>query len=72
LELNNSEDKRAEAADDIDNLNKKIITLEEELYESKQIQLELLENLNLTNEKFDNYVNENESMVEQLEKEQKE
>lgn len=72
MELNNSEDKRAEAADDIDNLNKKIITLEEELYESKQIQLELLENLNLTNEKFDNYVNENESMVEQLEKEQKE
>ena len=53
-------------------VNKKIITLEEELYESKQIQLELLENLNLTNEKFDNYVNENESMVEQLEKEQKE
>ena len=71
LELSNSENQRQGLHEDCMNLNKKIITLEEELYESKQIQLELLENLNTSNEKFDLYVKENEEMIDKMEEEWK-
>lgn len=46
LELANSEESRADLKQDLGDANDKIIQLEEELYESKQIQLELLENIN--------------------------
>ena len=47
--------------------NSKIIQLEEELYESKQIQLDLLDQLNSLNAKFEDYIAEwNEEKFETL------
>ena len=47
-ELDNSEDQRQSLKEDLNESSSKIIALEEELYESKTIQLELLENLKTT------------------------
>ena len=47
-ELDNSEDQRQALKEDLNEASSKIIALEEELYESKTIQLELLENLKTT------------------------
>ena len=44
-ELENSEDARAILKDDLGDANDRLIKLEEELFESKTIQLELMENL---------------------------
>lgn len=44
-ELANSEEMRQNLKDDIEDQHNKFITLEEELFQSKSIQLELLENL---------------------------
>lgn len=45
MELEMSEDSREQLKLDLNDANEKIIQIEEELYESKTIQLELLENL---------------------------
>ena len=45
MELETSEDAREQLKMDLNDANEKIIQIEEELYESKTIQLELLENL---------------------------
>ena len=52
---------------DLNEANEKIINLEEELYESKSHQLNLLDSLNKTNEKFEQYMIENENKAEELE-----
>ena len=52
MELENSEESRNSLKEDLNEANSKIIQLEEELYESKTIQLELLENLKATEEKL--------------------
>jgi hypothetical protein len=51
-ELENSEEQREGLKQDLSEANAKIIALEEELYESKTIQLELLENLKATEERL--------------------
>ena len=45
LELDESEEARTFLKEDIDGLNQKIIVFEEELFESKTIQLDLLDQL---------------------------
>ena len=51
-ELDNSEEQRQGLKEDLSEANTKIIDLEEQLYESKTIQLELLENLKATEERL--------------------
>jgi hypothetical protein len=44
-ELDNSESSRTDLKNDLELANERMITIEEEIYESKSVQLELLENL---------------------------
>ena len=62
-------DQREDLKADLNEANEKIINLEEELYESKSHQLNLLDSLNKTNEKFEQYMIENENKAEELETE---
>ena len=67
MELESSEAQRNELKNDLEDSNNKIIQMEEEMYESKQVQLDLLEQLNELNAKFDEYVQEwNEDKFQQL------
>jgi hypothetical protein len=62
MEVDNSEEQRNSLKEDLNDSNNKIISLEEELYESKTIQLELLENLKLTEEKLQTVAAENDDI----------
>lgn len=53
LELEESEDARRQLKIDLEELNQRLISIEEELYESKTIQLELLEQLKDLEGKFE-------------------
>ena len=65
-ELEASEESRASLKADLGDANEKITQLEEELYESKTIQLELLENLKQAEEKLEAYITEHEGDVSDL------
>ena len=52
-ELFASENQRESLKQDIEEYTQKIMTLEEDLFESKTIQLELLENLKLAENKYE-------------------
>ena len=52
-ELENSEDQREGLKKDINDTNDKIIVLEEDLYEAKTVQLEILENLKQAEDKIE-------------------
>lgn len=64
-------DQREDLKADLNDANEKVIGIEEELYESKQHQLNLLDSLNKTNEKFEQYIIENENKAEEVELELK-
>ena len=66
-ELQNSVDQREDLKADLNDANEKVIGIEEELYESKSHQLNLLDSLNKTNEKFEQYIVENENKAEEVE-----
>ena len=70
-ELQNSVDQREDLKADLNDANEKVIGIEEELYESKSHQLNLLDSLNKTNEKFEQYIIENENKAEEVEQELK-
>ena len=65
-ELEASEESREQLKLDLNEANEKIIQIEEELYESKTIQLELLENLKQAEEKLEQYMVENEGKIDDL------
>ena len=54
--------------EDLIELNERIVIIEEELYESKQIQLELLENLKSTEQKLEETMENHEMEYADLEK----
>ena len=66
-ELAASEEQRQELKTDLENSNGKIADLEEDLYESKTIQLELLENLKHAEDKYERMVIEHETKYAELE-----
>ena len=66
-ELASSEQQRQDLKTDLENSNQKIADLEEDLFESKTIQLELLENLKFVEEKYETVVIEHETKYGELE-----
>ena len=72
-ELDESERARANLKNDIEELNERIVVFEEELYESKTIQLDLLDQLKLVEDKLqaaEEKIIEMINLNEQLEKNQ--
>ena len=72
-ELDDSERARANLKNDIEELNERIVVFEEELYESKTIQLDLLDQLKLVEDKLqaaEEKIIEMINLNEQLEKNQ--
>ena len=69
MEIENSEELRQQLKQDILEANDKFVQLEEELFESKTIQLELLENLKKAEDELEKYIMENEGKFDDLQKE---
>lgn len=67
-ELNASEENREILKADLEDANSKIVDLEEDLFESKTIQLELLENLKVAEDKYELVVIEHERVYAELER----
>lgn len=66
LELENSEEMRKQLKQDLKDANHRFVQLEEELYESKTIQLELLENLKQAEDNLEKYILDNEGKYDRL------
>ena len=69
-ELKESEQARFQLKQDIEDLNQKIVGFEEELYESKIIQLDLLDQLKLVDDQLEEAQEKNKQLDNQLEEAQ--